>query len=277
MACCIANTIRIPPFGELRILRPNYTVDLISLFFERPAREELLIAELWQAGTAGIAEEDGGLRAFFESPDEAGLAQRFAAWTPSIRREEPIDWERVSRDAWPPVLAGERFFLVAPWCTDPTPPGRLRLEMEPGMACGTGRHPATQLCLRALERVLRPGDTVLDVGTGSGILCEAARLLGAGKIAGCDIDADAIRIARRRLETPLFVGSVDAVRQAWAGVIVANINSFAIEKLAPEFERVRTAGGSLILSGFPEWDLPQGFHPRETLQQEEWVCWICAE
>jgi ribosomal protein L11 methyltransferase len=263
--------------GELRILRPNYTVDLISLFFERPEREELLIAELWEAGTAGIAEEDRGLRAFFEPPDEGGLLQRFTAWTPSIRREEEIDWERVSRDAWSPILVGERFFLVAPWCGDPTPPGRLRLEMEPGMACGTGRHPATQLCLQALERVVRPGDTVLDVGTGSGIFCEAARLLGAGKIAGCDIDADAIQVARRRLEAPLFVGSGDAVRDEWATVIVANINSFAIEKLAPEFDRVRRPGGALILSGFPEWDMPRGFNPRETLRQEEWICWICAE
>jgi ribosomal protein L11 methyltransferase len=149
--------------------------------------------------------------------------------------------------------------------------------MQPGMACGTGRHPATQLCLRALERVLRPGDTVLDVGTGSGILCEAARLLGAGKIAGCDIDADAIQIARRRVGAPLFVGSVHGVRDEWASVIVANINSFTIETLAPEFERARMAGGSLILSGFPEWDQPQGFHPLETLRQEEWVCWICVE
>jgi ribosomal protein L11 methyltransferase len=250
---------------------------LISLFFERPAREELLIAELWEAGTAGIAEEDGGLRAFFESPDEGGLTGRFGDWTPSIRREEEIDWERVSRDAWPPILAGERFFLVAPWCADPTPAGRLRLELEPGMACGTGRHPATQLCLRALERVLRSGDTVLDVGTGSGILCEAARLLGAGKIAGCDIDADAIQVARRRLTAPLFIGSVDAVRPEWAGIIVANLNSFAIETLAPEFHRVRMAGGALILSGFPEWDMPQGFDPRETLRHEEWVCWICVD
>src|SRR5258708_10525185 len=100
--------------GELRILRPNYTVDLISLFFERPEREDALIGELWEAGTAGIAEEDGGLRAFFDSPDEAELLRRFGEWTPSIRREEQIDWERVSRDAWPPIMAGERVFLGAP-------------------------------------------------------------------------------------------------------------------------------------------------------------------
>ena len=74
-----------------------------------------------------------------------------------------------------PMLAGERFFLVPPWCDDPAPPGRLRLEIYPGMACGTGRHPATQLCLEALERTVRPGMTLVDVGTGSGILSAGAR------------------------------------------------------------------------------------------------------
>ncbi len=72
----------------------------------------------------------------------------------------------------------------------PTPPGRLRLEIYPGMACGTGRHPATQLCLQAIERYVRPGARVLDVGSGSGILSDAARLMGAASVIGCDIDPD---------------------------------------------------------------------------------------
>ena len=144
------------------------------------------------------------------------------------------------------------------------------------MACGTGRHPATRLCLRALEQVLRPGVHVLDVGTGSGILAEAARLLGAGKIGGCDIDAGSVQVASRRAGIHLFAGSADAVRSGWADVIVANLNSFAIEELAVEFRRVQATGGSLILSGFPEWDTPRGFSPRETLREEEWLCWICS-
>ncbi len=143
------------------------------------------------------------------------LLERFAEFSPELREEEPTDWEQVTRDAWPPLCVGERFYLVAPWDeTAPTPPGRLRLEIYPGMACGTGRHPATQLCLQAIERYVKPGTRVLDVGSGSGILSDAARLVGAGCVVGCDIDPDAVRIARERVRVPMFVGSADAVRSA---------------------------------------------------------------
>ena len=123
--------------------------------------------------------------------DAAALLQRFAEFSPELREEEPTDWERVTREAWPPLCVGERFYLVAPWDEAAvTPAGRLRLEIYPGMACGTGRHPATQLCLQAIERYVRPGARVLDVGSGSGILSDAARLMGAAQVIGCDIDPD---------------------------------------------------------------------------------------
>jgi ribosomal protein L11 methyltransferase len=175
---------------------------------------------------------------------------------------------------------GERFFLVAPWDEAPwdeatTPPGRLRLEIYPGMACGTGRHPATQLCLQAMERYVKAGARVLDVGSGSGILSAAAGLLGAQYVIGCDIDADAVRVARERVNLPMFVGSVDAVRSHWADVIVANIDSATHERLAAELQRARKPGSTLILSGFPAWDVPEGFSPREILAVEEWRCFIC--
>ena len=241
-----------------------------------PAFEDELTAELWEAGTTGIVDEPAGLRAFFdETADLPTLRRRFASYVPELRREHDIDWEQVSRDAWPPLLIGERFFLVPPWRDDPTPGGRLRLEMTPGMACGTGHHPATQLCLEATERYVRPGATVLDVGAGSGILSAAAQLLGAGLVVACDIDAEAIAIARERLTCPAFAGSADAVRSAFADVIVANISSAAVEELAAEFRRVQKPGGVLILSGFPRWDSPEGYNPKETLHREGWSCFVC--
>jgi ribosomal protein L11 methyltransferase len=142
------------------------------------------------------------------------------------------------------------------------------------MACGTGRHPATQLCLEALERYVRAGATVLDVGTGSGILAQAAALLGAGRVLGCDVDRESVAIAARRRSLNLFVGSAGAMRSGSADVIVANIDAGTIESLAPEFQRVRKPGSSLILSGFTCFDLPEGFTPRETLEREEWTCLI---
>ena len=241
-----------------------------------PSEEDRLSAALWEAGTRGILEEPGGLRAFFdENADLSSLAVRFSAYAPELRREDPADWSQVSRDAWPPLMIGERFFLAPPWRDDPTPPGRIRLEMTPGMACGTGYHPATQLCLEAMERHVHPGLTVLDVGAGSGILSAAAQLLGAKLVIACDIDADAIRVARERLDTPLFTGSADAIRGSFADVVVANISSSAIEDLTMEFARVCKPESVLILSGFPHWDLPEGFRPKETLVREEWVCLVC--
>jgi len=244
-------------------------------------REDFLIAELLEFGTAGLTEEEAGLRAFFLSDREGGqdavsLLQRFAEFSPELRDEPPTDWEQVTRDAWPPLCVGKRFYLVAPWdCEVPVPPGRLRLEIYPGMACGTGRHPATQLCLQAIERYVRPGVRVLDVGSGSGILSDAARLIGAGCVIGCDIDPDAVRIARERVRVPMFIGSAEAVRSRWADVVVANIDAATLEHIAPELERIRKPESTLILSGFPEWDVPAGFSPKEILQLDEWRCFAC--
>ena len=114
---------------------------------------------------------------------------------------------------------GERFFLVPEWRDDPAPPGRFRIAVNPGMAFGTGVHETTQLCIEALERVVRPGIAVLDVGTGSGILAQAARLLGAAKVYACDIDPVAVAIAGNG-----FIGSVNAVASAKVDVVVANIS-----------------------------------------------------
>src|SRR5205807_9784002 len=175
---------------------------------------------------------------------------------PVLRHEADTDWEKFTRELFPPLAVGERWFLVPPWSNDPTPCGCLRLEVNPGMACGTGWHPCTQLCLEALERVVKPGDAVLDVGTGSGILSQAAAMLGAGHVYACDIDFDAILLARERVRLPAFGGSAGAVRAAAADIIVANISSEAAEELASEFRRVLRPYGTLIVSGFEAGDLP---------------------
>jgi ribosomal protein L11 methyltransferase len=211
-----------------------------------PERGDVLLADLWEAGTLGVIEGDGFLEAFFA---DAGSAKRFG----DPLRAADIDWVRATQDAWPPVLVGQKFFVVAPWRTEPTPPGRFRLEINPGLHCGTGEHPCTQLCLEAMEQVIRPGDAVLDVGSGSGILSMAAKLLGAGRVIACDLDPGAEKVA------PFFVGSADAVRSGAFDVVVANISEAVMGEMRPELERVAP---KRILSGFQD-------------ERGEWACVVC--
>lgn len=218
-----------------------------------PEQRDLLIAELWDAGSVGIVElDEERVRAFFE--DEAGCASleaRFAEFHPASRREQERDWVAYSREIWRPILAGARFFLVPEWLDDPTPPGRFRIAVNPGMAFGTGVHETTQLCIEALERHVQPGLTVLDVGTGSGILAQVAELLGAARVIACDNDPVAVEVAAANLRTPLrFTGSADAVDAHTADILVANISPEAVTSLLPEFRRVLRPGGLAILSGF---------------------------
>jgi ribosomal protein L11 methyltransferase len=195
------------------------------------------LADLYEAGTRGVIEHDGWVEAFF---DDRETAAKFG----DPREAPDVDWVQRTEDAWTPLLVGEKFFLVAPWRTEPTPEGRFRLEINPGQQCGTGQHPCTQKCLEAMERIIKQGDSVLDVGSGSGILSIAAKLIGAVTVIACDIDPDALT-----REVPFFIGSIDAVRDNAFDVVVANINEDVIGAMRPDFERVARRR---ILSGFED-------------------------
>ena len=157
---------------------------------------------------------------------------------------------------------GERIFVCPEWRDDPTPPGRIRIVVNAGLAFGTGAHETTRLCLEAIERHLKPGMTVVDVGTGSGILAEAAVKLGAGAVYATDNDPEAVAVARENFEragvdVALSLGSAEAFPDHFADMIVANISPAWISELALEWMRVLKPGGIAILSGFEASDIPR--------------------
>jgi ribosomal protein L11 methyltransferase len=217
-----------------------------------PEDRDLLIAELWEQGSAGIVElNPQTVRSFFEDGvSRTALLKLFPG--ARQRQEEARDWVQTARDLLQPMEVGRRFFLVPEWRDDAAPEGRFRITVNPGMAFGTGVHETTQLCIAALEDYLRPGMSVLDVGTGSGILAKAAKLLGAGNVTACDTDPVAVEIAGQG-----FVGSVDAVASGAVDLVMANISPEAIASLAVDLLRVRKAGGVLLASGFEAHEVEQ--------------------
>lgn len=245
---------------------------MFSLVIRAPeSARDVLIAELWEMGSAGVVELDAvQVRAFFDDDGaRAELRLRFpeAEW----REEEEHDWVAEARSKLPAMLVGERFFLVPEWLDDATPEGRFRITVNPGQAFGTGFHETTQLCLEALEEFVRSGAQVLDVGTGSGILAQAAGLLGARRVWACDNDPVAVEVARAVVRD-VWVGSVDSVRPGLADVVVANLTADVIVPLAAGLV---AAGRLVLLSGIEghEVDWVVGAVPgvREVRRKGAWA------
>lgn len=235
---------------------------------------------------------------------------------PRYREIPERDWEAVWRGQYRPLPVGDRLLIQpivpregrsasvsglpdtgseaaspsSPWSdafeliTDPDglapDPDRLTIYLEPGMAFGTGTHPTTRHCLELLEQRVRPGDRVLDLGCGSGVLAIAAVRLGAGSVLGVDIDADAVALARRNLahndlseQVRIEAGSLAAVPTgAQFDLIVGNIHAAVIEQLLQEQIGARLdEAGTLILAGILDDQLAgiEGHAAQAGLQLEE--------
>lgn len=176
-----------------------------------------------------------------------------------------------------PIAVGTRFLVVDPGTIpdERLSRGRHVLSMPAAGAFGSGRHDTTQLVVEALESLDLRAATILDVGCGSGIVAEAARLLGAPSVFGCDISIDSLDQARRNFSAiPLFLGSADSIASASVDIVIANITTRILNGLSAELARVAKPGGLLILSGFTHHNPPSVFCPVSSFARNEWLCWL---
>ena len=197
------------------------------------------------------------------------------------------DWAENWKKYYKPFRAGEHLVIKPSWEAYEPQAGDLVLELDPGMAFGTGTHETTFMCMQQLERYVTPGCKAIDVGCGSGILALAAAKLGAGDVLAIDLDESAVKVARENTEKNGLSAIVRSVhgdllehREETADVIVANIIADVICFLCGPAKRHLLPGGVFICSGIireREEDVLRaltaaGYRVDKRLEKGEWVC-----
>lgn len=252
--------------------------------------KDAVVGELSEAGIAGVW-EDGEpaagvtrLAVYFAADADLEAAERHirSVFTrtqrpqPAISRRsfEDQDWTEEWKKSYNSFPIGDDFFVIPSWADSVCPPQRLPIRIDPGQAFGTGTHETTQLTIEALERWIEPQHLVLDLGTGSGILAIASRLLGAYRVFACDIDPVAVQVARANIERNAennvwtFCGSVDSVRPGSVRLALCNLTADLIVNLFPEIDRVLEARGIAVFSGIL---LDQHEQVREVMDRYDFV------
>lgn len=271
-----------------------------------PESAEAVTAALFDTGCAGVAETGLAERAitgFLPVNDdlearldllrdrldlfgEAGLP---AAGEITLRYAEDADWENAWKQYFRPARVGRRIVIKPSWEEYAAQPDDVIVELDPGMAFGTGGHPTTRLCLSALEEFVEAGMTVADLGTGSGILSIAAARLGSGPILATEIDALPRKIAAENIARLGLAGLVTVSEPSafdaggkW-DLIVANIIADTIVLLAQSMADHLAPDGLLVASGIVDEKLPEvlsaldaaGLEVVEVREDEVWRAPIC--
>lgn len=220
---------------------------------------------------------------FRERLDNSGI--EYTLETSGVEQE---DWQNAWKKYYHAMDIGSRLAIVPGWEQYET--DRTVITMDPGMAFGTGTHETTSLCLETLDRLVKGGERVLDIGTGSGILAIAALKLGAAVAEGVDIDPMCVRTAGENARRngvqdrfTVLVGDLSDKASGQYNIITANIVAAAILSLAPHVPALMAPGARFIASGIIDTRKDEvltglraaGLEPVEVKEKRGWACIIC--
>ncbi|MBN2058843.1 MAG: 50S ribosomal protein L11 methyltransferase [Deltaproteobacteria bacterium] len=275
-----------------------------------PILHDALGAFFMELGSDGFVEEsfdDGTFKAYLPFPEDVEkirsridiflekLKILFPETGPShlnMIRIEDQDWDSGWRRFFQPLQATSSLLILPAWEPVTASAQCHVIRIDPGPAFGTGQHPTTRMCLRAMEKVVSPGPwSMLDVGTGSGILSIYGALLGARRIAAIDNDPEAIRWAERNIDLnslPIQIELSLTPLAEWKerfSIVTGNLILGTILGMCPGFPDVMTQGGRLILSGILRDQVLQvkeginryGLYVQQVLFDEEWACIIAGD
>ena len=257
----------------------------------------------------GLSMEDTGddlvlLRTYLPSTSKRRLA-RIEVGVNLVRTLQPMgelvitelekaEWESAWKAHFSLLIIGQKLVIKPSWIDYQAQQDEVVIELDPGMAFGTGYHPTTKMCLEALEGLVRPGMEVLDLGTGSGILAIAAARLGAASILALDVDPTAVKAARKNFRASGLMSKVRLARGTLPHPLVqegrfdlatANISTRVLQARGPYLLQALKPGGTLIASGIihkqqqelEEKLINAGFSTMKTCTMEDWTALLLCK
>jgi ribosomal protein L11 methyltransferase len=246
----------LPAVAELAAARLEALGCQGAVLSETPAAAaptaEVTLKAYWSPAWGDVKPLADALHQLLDEAAAAGLPT--GAGVLAMRELAEESWAHSWKQYFHPLRVGKHFIVAPTWEKPEVGPGDRLILLDPGMAFGTGQHGTTQLCLAWLEDLPNKSGSLVDVGTGSGILAIGASMLGFGPLVACDTDPLAVSVTAENLElngvtgVELIVGGLDAVEGCF-DVVVANILAEVIIDLAPQWAPKMNPGGHLVCSG----------------------------
>lgn len=276
-------------YYELRLqINPDMEDLLSEIFFDNFDCEGIVLAEETYKDLEMVATTEGTLRVFLRNEYDdiedlrydienvldltreeflsRGLTEdELGSWEFTLEEKENEDWSKKWKESWDVTHVTENIAVVPDWIEYTPKDGEVIIKLEPGCAFGTGTHQTTQLCMKALEKYMKQGDKVADIGMGSGILSILAKKLGASFVYGCDNDETVIDVAKenarknglkvveRLSDTKDFdcyfeLNTADKVQEKF-DFVCANILHFVLAEIMNDLKNIMKSGAIMSLSG----------------------------
>ena len=218
------------------------------------------------------------------SDDELG------SWEFVISNKSNEDWSKKWKEKWDITRVTDKIVIVPDWLSYDDKASEVVIRLEPGCAFGTGTHQTTQLCMKALEKYMKKGDKVADIGMGSGILSICAKKFGASYVYGCDIDEDVIDVAKENARKNLHndaesvcfeLNTADKIKEKF-DFVCANILHNVLSEIMGDLKNIMKSGALMSLSGILDEKKPvvleaikrENLEIIEEIHQDQWTSFV---
>ena len=293
-------------YYELKIsINPEMEEIISDICFSNLSCEGVVLAEETYKDLVMTETTEGTLRVFLkdieENPIEILKTERellksrgfsddeLGSWDITLDEKENQDWSKKWKEKWTVTHVTDKIAVVPSWLSYTPQNGEITITLDPGCAFGTGTHQTTQLCMKALEKYLKSGDTIADIGTGSGILTILAKKLGAASAYGCDIDETVIDVARENagvngVDCTFELNTADKITEKY-DFVCANILHNVLFEIMGDLKNIMKDKGILSLSGIlnEKKDVVLEAIKREdlkiidTLNQDQWISFVVTK